>query len=360
MMQSVGDEARKAVPPSNEPLVDETSQEEFSPLDLRDRVVVMSIFYEIVKLEHVERAWYRWSKKHRKGSNESLWNMLVLEPGVDREAIYEVAAQIYGFEVAEINRLRALALIRDVSESFSQEQWRSMIQLLVIPIAVGEDPRSGHARLIFATHDPTRPEVARLLQSFNLTSFDLRYAAPTVISELFNEIFPPEVQDLPFMPEEEPEEGGVMPQKVEPEPIEVVRPPSELDHHSLVDWFESVLIATYREQASEAHIFLNDKRELEIHFRVAGGLRLWRKEDTFHPEGLLAYIMDSIIKVHDFEPGVAMEVSFQRWIEQDLTRFHITIRPDDDSDDLKAATVIIRLLGHRQMSEGGLGPWKAH
>ena len=320
----------------------------------------MAIFYEIVKLEHVENAWHRWSKMQRKGSNDSLWHALVLEPGVNRDAIYEVAAQIYGFEVAEINRLRALALIRDVSESFSQEQWRSMIQLLVIPIAVGEDPRSGHARLIFATHDPTRPEVARLLQSFNLTSFDLRYATPTVISELFNEIFPQEVQVLPFMPEEELEEEVAMPQKVEPEPIEAVRLPAELDHNSLVDWFESVLIATYREQASEAHIFLNDKRELEIHFRVDGGLRLWRKEDTFHPEGLLAYVMDSIIKVADFEPGVAMEVSFQRWIERDLTRFHITIQPDDDSDDLKAATVIIRLLGHRQMSEGGMGPWKAH
>ena len=360
MMQSVGDEARKAVLPSNEPPVVETSQEEFSPLDLRDRVVVMAIFYEIVKLEHVEKAWRRWSKMQQKGSNDSLWNILVQEPGVNRDAIYEVAAQIYGFEIADINRLRALALIRDVSESFSQEQWQSMIQLLVIPIAVGEDPRSGHARLIFATHDPTRPEVARLLQSFNLTSFDLRYAAPSVISELFNEIFPPEVQDLPFWQEEELVEEVAMPQKVEPEPIKAARVPAELDHHSLVDWFESVLIATYREKASEAHIFLNDKRELEIHFRVDGGLRLWRKEDTFHPEGLLAYVMDSIIKVHDFEPGVAMEVSFQRWIERDLTRFHITIQPDNDSEDLKAATVVIRLLGHREMSEGGMGPWKAH
>ena len=135
--------------------------------------------------------------------------------------------------------------------------------------------------------------------------------------------------------------------------------PAELNHNSLVDWFESVLIAIYRERATEAHIFLNDERELEIHFLVDGRLQLWRKEDTFHPEGLLAYVMDSIIKVDDFEPCVAMEVSFQRWIEQGLTRFHITIQPDDDSDDLKAATVVIRLLGHREMSEGSMGPWKS-
>ena len=348
------------VPPSSEPPVADTYQEEFSPVDLRDRVVIMSLFYEIVKVEQVEKAWQRWGAMQRKGSTESLWRVLVTEPDVDRDAIYEVAAQIYGFEVAEINRLRALALIRDVSESFSEQQWRHMIQLLVVPIAVGEDPRTGHARLIFATPDPTRPEVTRLLQRFNLNSFDLRYGAPSVISELFNEIFPPAVQELPFLEDEELAEEVALLEQARHDPIEETPVPAELDHRSLVDWFESVLIATYRERASEAHIFLNDDHELEIHFRVDGRLQLWRKEDTFHPAGLLAYIMDSIIKVDDFEPGVAMEVSFQRWIERHLTRFHITIHPDDDNDDLQAATIVIRLLGHRETSADGMGPWKSH
>ena len=358
MMQRVGDDAPKAVPPSQEPLVDKTVQEEFAPIDLRDRVVIMSLFYEIVKVEQVEKAWQRWSKMQHKGSADSLWRVLVTERGVDRDAVYEVAAQIYGFEVAEINRLRALALIRDVAESFSEDQWQHMIQLLVIPIGVGEDPRSGHARLIFATPDPTRPEVTRLLQRFNLNSFDLRYGAPSVISELFNEIFPPKVQGLPFMLDEEGVDEVV--DLEEPVPTDAAPVPVELDYNSPVDWFESVLIATYRERATESHIFLNEDRDLEIHFRVDGRLRLWRKEDAFHPEGLLAYIMDSIIKVDDFEPGVAMEVSFQRWIERGLTRFHITIHPDDENDDLKAATVVIRLLGHRQTSADGMGPWKSH
>ena len=359
MVQSVGDEARKAIPPSHEPHINNMSQEDFSPLDLRDRVVIMAIFYEIVEVEHVEKAWRRWSKMQREGSTESLWRILVLEPGVDRDAIYEVAAQIYGFDVTEINRLRALALIRDVAESFSEEQWQHMIQLLVVPIGVGEDPRTGHARLIFATHDPTRPEVPRLLQNFNLNSFDLCYAASSMISELFREIFPPQVQHLPFMQDEELVEETAMLREIALAPVEVSRLPAELDPSSLVDWFESVLIAIYRERATEAHIFLNDERELEIHFLVDGRLQLWRKEDTFHPEGLLAYVMDFIIKVDDFEPGMIMEVSFQRWIERDLTRFHITIHPDDDSNDLRAGTVVIRLLGHRKASEEGMGPWKS-
>ena len=360
MVQRVGDEAPKAIQPSQDPREIGTSQEKFSPHDLRDRVVIMSIFYEIVKLKHVEKAWHRWAEMQRKGSTDSLWRVLLREPDVNRDAIYEVAAQIYGFEVAEINRLRALALIRAVAETFSQEQWQRMIQLLVVPIGVGEDPRTGHARLIFATHDPARPEVARLLQSFSLNSFELRYAAPSVITELFSEIFPPQIQDLPFWQDEEPVEEVPMLPEVEAALVEDEPRPAELEHNSLVDWFESVLVATYREGAAETHIFLNDERELEIHFDVDGQLQLWRKEDTFHPEGLLAYIMDDIIKVDDFDPGVIMEVSFQRWIGRDLTRFHIMILPNVDNDELMTGTVIIRLLGHRETSEDGMGPWKSH
>ena len=156
------------------------------------------------------------------------------------------------------------------------------------------------------------------------------------------------VEEVPMLPE-------VEAALVEDEPR-----PAELEHNSLVDWFESVLVATYREGATETHIFLNDERELEIHFDVDGQLQLWRKEDTFHPEGLLAYIMDDIIKVDDFDPGVIMEVSFQRWIGRDLTRFHIMILPNVDNDELMTGTVIIRLLGHRETSEDGMGPWKSH
>lgn len=347
MVHRVGDEASKAIQPSQDPREIATSQEKFSPHDLRDRVVIMSIFYEIVKLEHVAKAWQRWTEMKHKGSSDSFWRMLVREPDVDRDAIYEVAAQIYGFEMVEINRLRALALIRDLAETFSQEQWQRMIQLLVVPIGVGEDPRTGHARLIFATHDPTRPEVARLLQSFSLESFELRYSAPSVITELFAEIFPPQIQNLPFMQDEELVEEVPMLPEVEAALIQDESKPVELNHNSLVDWFESVLIATYQDGATETHICLNDQRELEIYFNVDGQLHLWRKEETFHPEGLLAYIMDEIIKVHDFDPGVIMEVTFQRWIERNLTRFHIMILPNVDTDELMSGTVIIRLLGHR-------------
>ena len=348
MVQRVGDEASRAIEPSKDPREKVTSQEKFSPHDLRDRVVIMSIFYEIVKLDHVTKAWQRWIEMKRKGSTDSFWRVLVREPDVDRDAIYEVAAQIYGFEQAEINRLRALALIRDLSETFSQEQWQQMTQLLVVPIGVGEDPRTGHARLIFATHDPTRPEVARLLRSFSLDSFELRYTAPSVITDLFTEIFPPQVQNLPFMKDEELVEEVPMLPEVEAALIKGESKPAELNHNSLVDWFESVIVATYQGGATETHIFLNDQRELEIHFKVDGQLQLWRKEGTIHPEGLLAYIMDDIIKVHDFDLSAIMEVTFQRWIERNLTRFHIMILPNVDSKELMSGTVIIRVLGHRK------------
>ena len=360
LMHGVGEGASKAMRPSPTPPAEATSQETFSTLDLRDRVVIMAIFYEIVQEDRVERAWRRWRQLQRQGSDEALWRVLVRDSEVNREAIYEVAAQIYSFEEADVNRLRAQALIRELSTTFSEETWRQMFEMLVVPIAVGEDPRSGHARLIFATHDPTRPEVTRLLQSLKLNSFELRYASPSKLTELFAEIFGPEVKEYLFLHEGTVGEAAETEALIAPEPAATPEPAFELDATSLVDWFESVLIATYRERASEAHLFINEARELEIHFCVAGLLNLWRKEDTLHPEGVLAYIMDKIIKVENFQPDVPMEVSFQRWIDRDLTRFHIHIHPADNSEELSAATVVIRVLGHRETSSEGMGPWKSY
>ncbi len=319
----------------------------------------MSIFYEIVQVEHVVQAWGRWKTMQRKGSDEALWRVLVRNPEVNREAIYEVAAQIYSFEEADINRLRAQALIRDLETTFSEEQWQRMFEMLVVPIAVGEDPRTGHARLIFATHDPTRPEVTRLLQSLKLNSFELRYAESAKIAELFTEIFEPQVKPV-FLHEETVIDLPVVETAMEPVADVAEGRSLDLDSSSPVDWFESVLIATYRERATEAHLFINEARELEIHFCVAGLLSLWRKKYTLHPEGLLAYVMDKIIKVENFDPNVPMEISFQRWIDSDLTRFHIQIHPSDESKELSAATIVIRVLGHRETSAEGMGPWKSH
>lgn len=356
-MHGVGAEkpqAPRTVPPQLPRDSDQADQ--FSPLDLRDRVVIMSIFYEIVRLDQVERAWRRWHLLQQHSAELALWRVLVRDPEVAHEAVYEVAAQIYGFEEAEVNRLRAQALIRDVSGSFSEAQWQRMFELLVAPIAVGEDPRTGHARLIFATHDPTRPEVTRLLQQLALDGFELRYAAADQITELFTEIFGESIREL-FLDEAP---GEVLPEAL---PAPSKAPPAEgdaLDSRSLVDWFEGVLVATYRQRATEARLFINPERALEIHLCIGGQMTLWRTETALHPEGLFAYVTDDIIKVDQFVPEAAMEVTFQRWIDRDLTRFQLRMQPADDSEELSAATVVIRVLGHRETSSEGLGPWRSH
>ena len=362
MMHSVGEEITRARHPVPILPEDEASGDVFSPLELRDRVVIMAIFYEIVGQEQVKRAWHQWKRMQREGATDALWMVLVKDPAVDSDAIYGVAAQIYGFEEAGINMERAQDLIRDVHASFSRKHWQHMVELLVAPIAVGQDPRTGQARLIFATHDPTRPTVTRFLQSLQLDSFELRYAAPSKLIDLFTGVFGPEIKArlVAFHNTQEETildvgEGG------DGAGIEMMSgSTSRLNHNSLVDWFESVLIATYQERASEVRLFVNPNHELEIHFGIDGLFALWHKENTMHPEGVLAYIMDKVIKVEYYDPDVPMEVRFERWINSDLTRFHLRIQPADDSKELRAATVIIRVLGHRETSKKGMGPWKAH
>lgn len=324
---------------------DETSQSMFSPLGLRDRVVIMALFYEIATEDQVEKTWQRWEKMRSRGSSEAMWRILVRDPHIDSEAVYEVAAQIYGVEPVEINRLRAQTLMRELSNVFSEAQWKRMFELLVAPVAVGEDPRTGHARLVFATHDPTRPEVPRMLQQLELNSFELRYASPSDIAELFTEIFGPDIKHLLFLPDGEAEEVVEESSFVELAPVEEVDAPLELNTRSLVDWFESVLVITCREGASETHITINGDRQLEIILYKDGQPQLWRTEGSFHPEGLLAYVMDDILKMDRFRAGVVMQGRIQRWIGTERIYFNIEIHSENQKSKLESGTVMISVLG---------------
>lgn len=51
-------------------------QEEFSALDLEDRVVISLIYNQIVGIEQVEKAWHRMREIERLGERPRLWRVL--------------------------------------------------------------------------------------------------------------------------------------------------------------------------------------------------------------------------------------------------------------------------------------------
>ncbi len=157
---------------------------------LHDRVVRMLLARGIVTREQVEHAWLRWLRALRDGEQMPLWRELLDEPEVDAEGIYETAATAYAFKRIDIGLMGTLVLVDRLKERIPDMKWNLMVEHQVLPV-VERGRRPGDAdRISFATYDPTRPEIRRLVASLRLPAFELRYAPPGELLAVTAELFP--------------------------------------------------------------------------------------------------------------------------------------------------------------------------
>ena len=165
---------------------------EFSVLEnLKDRVVIMLLFNEIVRIEQVEQAWKTWRTLQKQGQSEALWRILAAQPSVDRERIFAEAADVYVFKKAEISPTGTVSYLQSVKGKYTDKQWEEMNRLCILPIGQEDRLRGDEeTRFFFATYDPTRPEVHSLMQKLDFERFEIHYAPEALLRSLMEEAFP--------------------------------------------------------------------------------------------------------------------------------------------------------------------------
>ncbi|PSQ79745.1 MAG: hypothetical protein BRD46_05820 [Bacteroidetes bacterium QS_8_68_15] len=196
---------------------EDTSEEgaSFSALELRDRVVVMLLFDQVVSVEQVAAAWRHWIDDST-GTPGTLWRVVALLPEVDADTVHARAARVYAFEPVDFNMYSARALMRKYRGTFTEEQWTHMVRLNVAPVRTEYAQETDSKRWTFATHDPARPSVEHLLehltkhlrkQQGQAINHQLRYAPKTPIENVFDDALParwlrarPEPPELPRAP----------------------------------------------------------------------------------------------------------------------------------------------------------------
>lgn len=157
---------------------------------LHDRVVRMLLAQGIVNSEQVEHAWMRWLRALRDGEQFPLWRELLKDPGADTERIYETAAMAYAFKRINIGLMGTLILVDRLKERIPDMQWNLLVEHQVLPVVEWGRRPADTPRISFATYDPTRPEIRRLVASLGLPAFELRYAPPGVLLAVTAEVFP--------------------------------------------------------------------------------------------------------------------------------------------------------------------------
>ena len=177
-----------------ESTVGEEEEESFSTLDLRDRVVVMLLYSRKVRVEQVEAAWKRW-KNEKQDTPDALWRVVARLPDVETEAVFEEAARVYAFEPAMSILHEARSLMREHRKRFSLPQRRQLVALGILPVKVKET--ADGPLWIFATHDPARSSVQRLLAKVSVPAYEVRYAPAAEVQEQLEAIFPGEMSIEP-------------------------------------------------------------------------------------------------------------------------------------------------------------------
>jgi len=313
-----------------------------------DRVVKHLIAEKTITDGHVVEASAIAGKQPK---DVALWRIVADLPGVDREKVYEAAAQVYAFKTERFGPGRPdHDFVRLTMETLAEEHHEEMLEKLLVPFEHTIDFDTGSGRIVFVTPDPTSPDINRLVHELDLGRFELRYASEQDVLRLYDELYPRKNEYLERMSDDTDAFDLGMTYEDDDLSLDEDALEAEISRSKLINLFEAALVEATRQGVSDVHIYPNPNRQVEIHFRVDGRLKKWHTEDKVHPEAFLAVVKDNSTNVDRFERDAAQDGFIQRDIDGALIRFRVSILPIATANqEMRAESIVIRILDDRKV-----------
>lgn len=342
-----------APPASESPEAGPNSRDEeaLPPALARDRVVKALLEAQAITTQQARETHAEWTHT---GERTALWRVLARHPSVERDLVFAEAARTYAFRDEPVDPDRIDDdFVRRVIEQFDRSDQDKLLAMRLLPLREERDEQRGISRLVFATHDPTRPELYQIAHDAGLAHFELRYAPETVVAPLLDELYPRHNEYLERIEADEQANsfdlGASYEERnrglVDEEELE-----AEINRSSLINLFEAALVEAVRMEASDIHVFPNPARETEIHMRVDGVLRLWHTQDKVHPEAMLAVVKDRCLNIDRFDREVAQDGYIQRTVDGILIRYRVSVLPIAGTNrEVKGESIVIRVLDDRRV-----------
>ena len=316
----------------------------------RDRVVSRLLRKGLVQNIHVEASWHEWQKLRTKDFRVPLWRVLAINPDLESQDIFVEAARLYAFTEAVIDETEAVEFINHHRNSFSEELWTEMVEHFVLPIRRETDMVSGEKKWIFVTHDPTRPEVHQIIQGLRLRRFELQFARKSMVGMLASDSFLGRNAFLEGLGEQGPTVDMGLSYDNEENLVDENVLEAEISRSHLINLFEGALLEAVKLGASDLHIYPDSDGHIQIHFRIDGELSEWHVEKRFKPEAFLAVVKDNSMNVDRFDRDIAQDGFIQRWMDDVLIRFRVSVLPIASAQqDVHAESVVIRVLDDRKI-----------
>lgn len=336
--------------------------EEFAALALRDRVVIMLLFDQIITEKQVKQVWSLWQQEYRGDLKTSLWRLMTLVPELDREMILAEAARVYGIEEMRLSSRSILPVLKNLAKHVPAPLWEKMMALRMLPVTEVAQKFSHRKQLVFVSHDPTHPEVKELLQELGVDAFELRYAPEHEIIGVMAEAFPreyralkkeldrerkrfaearkkrPSIGHVSFgeeAPYEEPEREAAWSLAAVP-----TTPP--LNTSSIITYFEELLVGVVQSGSSGVCLVPNNNAKTEVYALVEDTLTQWCLIDHIEPDLLLSTLKSAIIRADISSKERSKNQVIERWIDGALVRFRVSALPLGKALDREA--IVFRVM----------------
>jgi len=279
-------------------------QDGFVPTELHDRVVIMLLFDQVVSEADVRAAW---AKRRQSGdARRALWRVLASVEGVAADAVFAEAARVYGFNSMRLDTNTAVRQMRHVRKQTDLQRWLALLNTAVVPVAKTE------GRMIFATHDPTRPAVRKAIGKVWAKPYDLRYTNRAAVVNVINAATqrrqayarPAERFTAPW---------GSDPTPAYPPPGD--RAPGTLDRPTFMRLLEGALVGMVQKGIALVCLVPNAGDETEVFLQEDGRLRPWYTEQRVPAQVLLAALKSYILEVSNEQPQASRTRTIQRWID---------------------------------------------
>lgn len=315
----------------------------------RDRVVMRLRSKGIADEHHIKKAWTEWQTLRERDMRVPLWRVLALDQDLDSEVIFKEASLLYAFAEAEVDSAEALAFLERHEDRFPDEAWDEMVEHFVIPVGIERDAATGDNKWMFVTHDPTRPEIHQVLQGLRLRRFEVMFATESVIGGLIADSFLGRNEYLEVLTEDTAMDMGHT-YEAEDQALDEEALEAEISRSHLINLFEAALLDSVRNGASDIHIYPDADGQIVIQMRIDGELEDWRTESRFRPEAFLAVVKDNSTNVDRFDRDMAQDGFIQRWIDDTLIRFRVSVLPIASAQQhLHAESIVIRVLDDRKV-----------
>jgi len=299
--------------------------------------------------EQVLDSWEEWCKLRDRDMRVPLWRVLALHDQLSSEDVFKEASLLYAFTESDVSLEDGLAFLEKHQNRFPHEAWDEMVEHFVLPVRIEKDPAAGELRWMFITHDPTRPEIHQILQGLRLRRFEVRFAPESMLGSLISDSFLGRNEYLDNLDDMSAVDMGLSYDQ-EDKTVDEDALEAEISRSHLINLFEASLLDAVRMGASDVHIYPSADGHIVIQMRVDGELDEWRVEERFRPEAFLDVVKDNSMNVDRFDRDIAQDGFIQRWIDDVLIRFRVSVLPIASAQQhLHAESIVIRVLDDRKV-----------